>query len=177
MSRGVKKGQLKTKIFFNILAVALFALVLAHCYQRLGYKHTYNLMRLDYKTAHYADIKSIEERNVIKLGMGYVYLLYIRDNTPEDAVIYLPSIEAFLMDGYSVRFCRTHFSLKLWAMRMLYPRKIVAAAEYAAQGAIPPLTHVFVVNGHGRELLDYEIPEDAHYEIYPINKEENKLCN
>ena len=159
------------------MAVALFALILVHCYQRLGYKHTYNLVRHNYKTAHYADIKSIEERNVIKLGMGYVFLLNIRNNTPEDAVIYLPPIEAFLMDGYGEKFCRVHFSLKLWALRILYPRKIVSAAEYAVQGAIPPLTHVFVVNGYGRELLDYEIPEDAQYEIYPIKREERESCN
>ena len=158
------------------MAIALFVLILVHCYQRLGYRHTYNLVRLDYKTAHRANMKSVEERNAIKLGMGYVYLLYIRDNTPEDAVIYLPHISAFLEDGYSDKFCRPHFSLKLWTMRMLYPRNIVSAAEYAAQGAIPPLTHVFVVNGYGRELLDYEIPEEAHYDVYPINNRE-ELCN
>ena len=160
------------KIFFNVLAVALFVLILFHCYKQLGYRHTYNLVRLDYKTARHSDIKSVEERNAIKLGMGYVYLLYIRDNTPEDAVIYIPHISTFLLDGYSDKFCRPHFCLKLWAMRMLYPRKFVTANEYAVQGAVPPLTHVFVVNGYGRKLLDYEIPEDAHYDIYPIKREE-----
>lgn len=140
-------------LIYNLLAIIAFAFLLVFCYSQLGYKHTFNLLRCDYVTAFQTRDMSKEERNVVKLGMGYELFKYVRENTPDTAVIYLPDPRAFLLDGYGDKFSSPHFSHKLWAVRFLYPRKIVTNSEYSFQGAIPPLTHVLLINGKGKELL------------------------
>lgn len=160
------------KIFYNIVATLVFIVLLLFLYQKLGYKHTFNLLLTDYHLARQVSDEPVERRNLVKLGMGYWMFKYIKDNTPDSAVIYLPGHEAFLADGYGDKFSSVHFSNKLWAVRYLYPRKVVTDREYREFGAHPPLTHVFVVNGYGRDLLDsvQEEPVVGFYGIYPVKQ-------
>lgn len=159
------------KVCYNMAAVLFFLLLVYFMYGRLGYKHTFNLLFRDYAYARQVSSLPMDDRGLVKLGMGYWIFKYVKDNTPEDAVIYLPDAETFLLDGYGDKFSSVHFSNKLWATRYLYPRKVVSAAEYRMQGSRLPLTHVLVVNGSGMELVDEAVEVSiGEFGVFPAKE-------
>lgn len=162
-------GKMRT-IVYNLIALVVLGLLLVNAWFSLGHRHTFNLLVNDYFTSlKYSDM-DMDERNVIKLGMGHVYLDYIRSHTPDSAVIYFPGQDAFVKDGSGDKFCFGYYGIDRWAERFLYPRKVVMESEYEMVKDHLVLTHVFVVNGKGAERLDYPVPENAHYQIFPINR-------
>lgn len=167
------KKQYKV-LLSNGIAILAFGLILCVCYLRFGYANTFNMLRCDYRNAVNSRELGPYERGVARLGMGYVLYQYVKENTPDDAVIYIPGEDAFTSDGYAYKFSSIHHANKLWAVRFLYPRKVVTEQEYVIQGAIPPLTHVLVINGHGAEILPYKVVDTVPFQVYPMQIDERK---
>ncbi len=115
---------------------------------------------------------ALEERFAAKLGTRYTYFRKVKESTPENAVIWLPSQNAFFKEAYADKFHSPHCSYrKTSALRFLWPRKVVLQKEYDSVLAEKfPLTHVVVVSGEGASLLPYPIP-DTTFGVFPIERE------
>jgi len=107
---------------------------------------------------------SLSERTTAKLGASYTFFDSIRVKTPETAVIYLPGQEAFFPKGKKSIFIGEPFN-KMWAIRFLYPRKVVIPSEMKDGLYAKKITHVTIVNGVGTELLQYTLPFNLQYGI------------
>ncbi len=93
-----------------------------------------------------------EEKMLIKLGADYEYLLFLKQSTPENAVILYPSGKAFHKKGSPF----THdIENKIYSTRFLYPRKIVLESEMKSSKYAGKITHVAIVNGEGPANISY----------------------
>ncbi|HVI44695.1 MAG TPA: hypothetical protein VM802_07490 [Chitinophaga sp.] len=96
------------------------------------------------------------QKTALKLGKSYNYLSYVRDHTPDTAVILLPSAEAFFPAGKKSGFISEPYN-KLWALRFLYPRKLVVPYEKGRTSYLHKITHIALVNGQAPELLPVQL--------------------
>ena len=81
----------------NLVAVAIVLFLLNKLVigMQPGYNWAYNMLKGNLEvTQHYAHTTT-DQRFEMKLGLAHVYLRYLKENTPPDAVILLPSKEAF----------------------------------------------------------------------------------
>ena len=73
-----------------------------------------------------------EQKWEIKCGFDYRYANYLKDNTPDDAVILLPPTDALFPEGEKSDF-NTNGSWgiknKAWTTYFVYPRKVVYETE------------------------------------------------
>lgn len=165
----LKNSQTKKVILYNLLGLAIALIVCYYCFRGRGYSEGIYIVEGDYHFAHRNSNLPLEDRYAARMAGFYTFLRYVRENTPEDAVIYLPSAEAFIEDAWGELFFSYHCANKFFATRFLYPRKVVTAREYAQYGSSLPLTHVIVVGSGGRDILPYEIG-DTTCVILPIKK-------
>lgn len=106
-----------------------------------------------------------------KMGMDYNFLMTIKQNTPEDAVILFPTAEVFHQEGSPF-----HGELynKIYSGRFIYPRKIVLENELETSKYAKELTHVAIVNGQGGQYLPYLIPSSFQNGVLPIHEPDNQ---
>ena len=110
-----------------------------------------------------------------KLGLSHVYLRYVKENTPENAVILLPGKEAFYPEGEERIFSGEPYN-KLWAIRFLYPRRVIIPSELGKTPWSEKVTHVAIVNGRGYEYLDYEVEQKAPHAVLPMHLKPYPSC-
>ncbi|MDR1259033.1 MAG: hypothetical protein LBK65_07140 [Tannerellaceae bacterium] len=141
----------------NVCAAAVAGFLLFECVDvQGGYNWVYNMMlKGNMELIKANPDATIEQRNEFKLGTDYSYLLYVKNSTPEDAVILYPSHEDFFPPGVESPF-KQNISNKIWALRFLYPRKLVLPSEMGTNRYTNDITHVAIVNGRGYERLNYE---------------------
>ncbi len=132
-----------------------------------GYNWAYNMLKGNAKTIRQYAYTTTDNRFEMKLGLSHVYLRYLKENTPENAVILLPSQEAFFPKGEEHIFSGEPFN-KLWATRFLYPRRVIIPSELGKTPWSERITHVAIVNGRGYEYLDYEVGQKAPHTVLPI---------
>lgn len=154
---------------YNLLGLAVALAVCYRCYRGPGYRDTFYIVEGDYHFASRNKKLPLEDRYAARMGGFYTFFRYVRENTPEDAVIYLPNAAAFVHDVWSELFYSYHCSNKIFATRFLYPRKVVTANEYTQYGSFLPLTHVIVIGNGGKDILPYDIG-DTTCVVFPINK-------
>lgn len=148
------------KILYNLLGLLAALAICYHCcYREAGYKDAFYIVGGDYHFASRNKNLPLEDRYAARMGGFYTFFRYVRENTPEDAVIYLPDAGTFIQDVWSEFFYSYHCANKLFATRFLYPRKVVTANEYNQYGSFLPLTHVIVIGG------------DTTCAVLPINKD------
>ena len=156
----------KKWLFKNILFLLLaFLLVKLTFTEQPAYKWVYyNLLKGNMSLIkQYPDI-SFEQKMQMKLGVNYEYLYFIKQSTPEDAVILYPSQEAFSKKGSPF----AHIYNKIYATRFLYPRKLVLESELGVSKYADKINYVAIVNGEGKDKLSY--PVDSIYQngVLPI---------
>ncbi|MDR0769362.1 MAG: hypothetical protein LBE71_05615, partial [Dysgonamonadaceae bacterium] len=61
-------------------------------------------------------------------------------------------------------------SNKLWALRVLYPRKLVTPSEMETNRYAKDITHVAIVNGRGYERLDYQVENPVTHGVLPVKR-------
>lgn len=106
-----------------------------------------------------------------KLGYDYAFVEMIRNNTPDTAVVFYPSRADFMdkKEGANVAFSG-NLCDKLTAVRFLYPRRVVVQKELEQNTSwSKKITHVAIVNGHGRELLPYRTSENTLISVLPMD--------
>ncbi len=154
----------------NILAALIFLWMLDKLVIGVqpGYNWAYTMLQGNLEvTQRYAET-STDERFEMKLGASHVYLRHIKENTPEDAVILLPSRADFFPEEGEQLFQGEPYN-KLWATRFLYPRRVILPQELGETPWSEKITHVAIVNGQGYEYLDYEVARKAPHAVYPIH--------
>lgn len=112
----------------------------------------------------YPDL-TFEQKMQMKLGVDYEYLLFIRQATPENAVILYPSAEAFRKKGSPFK---QEIYNKLYATRFLYPRRLVSEDELQDGVYAGKITHVAIVNGEGADKLPYPVDPDIRHGVLPV---------
>lgn len=150
------------------LIVALFLLNKFVISIQPGYNWAYNMLQKNLEYTRLYAQTTTDNRFEMKLGLSHVYLRYLKENTPENAVILLPPKEAFYPEGEERIFSGEPYN-KLWATRFLYPRRVVIPSELGVTPWSEKITHVAIVNGRGYEYLDYEVPEKTPHIVLPIH--------
>lgn len=107
---------------------------------------------------------SIRERLGAKLGVSYNLFDSIRSDTPDTAIIYIPDKNAFFPPGVNSIFRGNPYN-KLWAIRFLYPRKVVIPSEMGKTEYAEKISHVTIIYGKGVELLRYKLPTPIDFGI------------
>lgn len=133
-----------------------------------GYNWAYNMLQKNLEYTRLYAQTTTDNRFEMKLGLSHVYLRYLKENTPENAVILLPPKEAFYPEGEERIFSGEPYN-KLWATRFLYPRRVVIPSELGVTPWSEKITHVAIVNGRGYEYLDYKVPEKTPHIVLPIH--------
>lgn len=154
-------------LFKNILFLLLaFLLVKITFTEQPAYKWVYyNLLKGNMSLIkQYPDL-SFEQKMQMKLGANYEYLHFIKQSTPENAVILYPSQEAFSKEGSPF----AHIYNKIYATRFLYPRKLVLESEFGVSKYADQINYVAIVNGEGKDKLSYPTDSTYRHGVLPIN--------
>ncbi len=114
---------------------------------------------------------TFEEKMQMKLGADYGYLLFIKQNTPENAVILYPSREAFQKEGSPFK---QEIYNKLYAIRFLYPRLLISEDELQESRYADRITHVAIVNGEGKGRLPYQVSPETRHAILPVVQQQKQ---
>ncbi|MDR2814678.1 MAG: hypothetical protein LBB79_08525 [Prevotellaceae bacterium] len=109
---------------------------------------------------------TLDERYQMKLGFDYVFCSYVRDNTPEDAVILFPLKKYNTEKGGDYQLTRA-INVKNWVTHFVYPRKALYKDEQETNPRYHDVTHVAIIAGHGYEDLDYPVRERSYFTVLP----------
>lgn len=170
------KPKCSSVIAYNVIGVVFVVILFCVLKSHQGYGFVFNMLQGNYAVISKFRRAPLEERYLSKIGNSYSIFLYIKDNTPSNAVIYLPGDKAFQDKSYGMVFEGEPFN-KAWATRFLYPRKVVLESEYDKSSYSKEITHVMIVNKVGAEILPYKldsIPICAIFSMKPNVPTNNK---
>ncbi|MDR1181773.1 MAG: hypothetical protein LBL13_07325 [Bacteroidales bacterium] len=161
-------------IFKNIIiGVVIYLAIFKLIEKQPSYNWAYNtLMKGNYDLIKQNDTLSLDQKWVAKLGYTCAYWNYLRDNTPEDAVILFPTHDIFMPEGKETQFAGEPAG-KINALRFLYPRKVVLQNEIETNRYGKQITHVAIANGWGYEYLEYPANNSVANTVLPIKQPEN----
>lgn len=157
-----------TPIAINILGLLLVFLLYSALNRDPGYGFVFRMLKGNYETIAEYRRASLDDRYMMKLGESYQIFKFIASNTPPNAVIYLPGASAFGDKSNGIEF-KGGASRKGWAVRFLYPRKVVLESEYDTSIYTKEITHVAIINGVGAEKLPYPLNPVPPFGVVPIN--------
>jgi hypothetical protein len=157
----------------NLCAATITLLVLdAVCHFNVAYGWVWNV----YIQANLRDVSSLphaslDERLTIKLGEDYQYLIFVRDATPTNAVIFYPSLADFttVLPGNDKSPFSGKLTDKLSAIRILYPRRIVMEDEMGRTPWSFKITNVAIVNRRNIDKLPYQVPSHYYIGVLPMD--------
>lgn len=157
------------KILLNIIFVFAACYLVRLCYVNFpGYAFVYDsILRHHLDIAKVNKHATVEQRTEAKLGFDYKYLKFIKDNTPENAVIWMPGTrDDYYPPGVESSFQGEIYN-KMFRLRILYPRKIVDNGDTTNKYA-DKITHIAIVYGKGYEMLPYEVEEKNDFAVFPL---------
>jgi hypothetical protein len=107
-----------------------------------------------------------------KVGVEFMVLKYIRDNTPKDAVILFPPSAVISQKDQNLTLSY-ELSLKAYPSYFLYPRKVVYEWEKGKNPLFEKVQYVFALHGWGYQYLDYQPAQRNIVDILPIHGNAN----
>ena len=108
-----------------------------------------------------------------KLGVEFLILKHIRENTPPDAIILFPPSTVITQKTANITL-KWDMAMKAFPSYFLYPRSVVYASEKGRNPLFEKVQYVFILHGWGYEYLDYELPQRSEVDILPIHRENQK---
>ncbi len=172
-----KRNKQENLFFRNFISVFVSAILILFLYISFnGYRWVVNgLVINNLKIIFQKSNLSLEQKWKLKCGFDFVYLNYIKKNTPEDAVILMPPLSALYPEKERIK---TEFNTKsaagvknkAWATYFLYPRKLVYQKEKDSNYLYNKVTHVAIANYWGYDQLNYPTAKKQKYSIMPLNK-------
>lgn len=160
-----KKASLFKRILYNLCGcLVTYVLLSGVLFKQEDYDWSIKMLQDNHDFIVDNGYMSLQERYTSK--MGYTYSLFdsVRSRTPNTAVIYLPGKEAFFPNNQKSIFTGEPFE-KMWAIRFLYPRKVVTEREYEQSPYAKKINYVMIVNGIGVERLKYKLASPIQYGI------------
>lgn len=134
-----------------------------------SYKWVYNdVLVKNLKFARKNSSLTFDQRMMMKLGADYEFMMYIKANTPDDAVILYPSPEAFRKEGSPFR---QEIYNTTFASRFLYPRRLVQDCDLAGSPLAGSLTHVVVVNGVAPAAIPMPVEGLPPHAVFALNRQ------
>lgn len=160
-----KNARLLKCIGLNVVGcIAVYFLLTGIVFKQQDYAWSIDMLEDNYDFILDNRSMNLQERYTSKLGVSYSLFDSIRSKTPDSAVIYLPGREAFFPKNQVSIFSGEPFG-KLWAIRFLYPRKIVSEAEYQRSTYADKIDYVIIVYEKGVERLKYTLPSPIEFGI------------
>lgn len=167
-----KRIRLNNKLLYvikNLLAsvamLLLFAFIIS---KQPGYKWVYNdLLKSNMKVIKENPHLSFDDKMTIKLGSTYKFLLFLKEQTPENATILYPTSETFYKEGSPFKH---EIANKLFSTRFLYPRKIVLEEELQKSKYVDSITHVAIVNGELPKFINNSVKVTEQFGLLPIKR-------
>jgi hypothetical protein len=102
----------------------------------------------------------------MKVGVDYTFLNYVKQNTPENAVILFPLPEHVTEKSGNMQLTDNILS-KNWATYFVYPRRVIYKSEAETNPLYGDITHVAICAGHGYEDLEYAVRKRSAYAVLP----------
>lgn len=170
-----EKGSFSDYILWfgkNIIIAGIAGLLIFKLLEsQQGYSWAYNsLLKGNMELINNYPNATIEQKFELKLGSSYAYLQFLKANTPANAVILYPDRSAFFPKDKKSQFTFTGEPFnKMWALRFLYPRKLVIPSEVGVNHYSNEVTHVAIVNGWGLDKLKYQPTDSIEFGVLPIN--------
>ena len=169
------KKQWGVVLSYNVLAffILLFSLNL-FVTKNNGYKWMWNtLLKKNLETIEKYKELTVAQRHESKQGFYAKYLNFINENTPEDAIILIPSDSV-------INSVDSKYKLKTLVDRrkttyFIYPRRAVyeKSMEYDSI-YLDKITHVAIVNYYGYESLNYGVSNKQQFSVMPVNLNNEK---
>jgi len=153
-------------ILVNVISLVVGCIILNYYSKRNEIEWLKDMLKSNYEIIKKYPNATVDERLGIKLGFNYAYLKYVRDNTPEDAVILFPTRDIILKQP--TQFTEADLSQQ-WIYSFIYPRKVLIEGT----GATDKVTHIAIMNGWGYDKLPYQVENKHENAIYPINYPSN----
>lgn len=155
-----------------VLGLAVFTAV-------VNTNRSYHWLWFSFTKTNLDDIKtdrrlSLEERLGHRLGIDYDFVQTVKGMTPENAVVFYPSLDDFMATpthGKKMVF-RGTMADKVAAIRVLYPRRVVTAEELGITQYADKITHVAIVNGLHRDMVSYPSDTMPLIDVLPVNAED-----
>lgn len=156
-----------------LLASIVSAFIFVIFRENAGYSWVWtSLISENLKFANRSAKLNDSQRMQAKFGMDAAALDYIKQNTPESAIILMPPYEILMGDSASFQFKKDLGGIKVrnWALDLLYPRKLVYFDENDKIPFANQLTHVVVMDGWGYKYLSYNVTAKSNFDVLPIVK-------
>ncbi len=177
----MKKGQSSQKLSFAVYAIwllknilFLFIVVLLVKYtfsKQPAYNWVYNgLLKGNMEMIRKYPNLTYDQKMQYKLGASYEYLLFLKQHTPENAVILYPSSKAFRKKDSPFT---QNIDNKIYAIRFLYPRKLILESDLENSIYADKITHVAIVNGEGIDKLPYPVNMEIQHGVLPVIPQKN----
>ncbi len=150
----------------NIVLLFIAILVVHYTFSKQsGYNWVYtSLLKANMEQIKKYPELTFDEKMTMKLGASYQYLLFIKENTEENAVILYPSAAAFQKEGSPF----THeIYNRIYATRFLHPRKLIYEEELGTSVFSNRLTHIAIVNGVGYKRINFPLDSTVQHTIIP----------
>ncbi|MDR2929005.1 MAG: hypothetical protein LBV41_12525 [Cytophagaceae bacterium] len=159
-----EKKSWKNVLIINIVLIVVGALFLNYYTKRPEIVWIYrNLLAANYATIQKHPDATLDERLASKLKFNYVYLAYVRDNTPDTAVILFPKRDVILKQP--TKFNDAELS-GVWISSFIYPRKAVIDSDASTEN----ITHIAVMNGWGYDRLNYSVANPPENCVLPVHR-------
>lgn len=157
----------------NILIVIVAGLLVKEGIEaQPGYNWVYNgLLKGNMETIKAYPNLTFDEKMTMKLNSCYSYLMYIKEQTPENAVILWPSGADFSKENSPFK---GEIYNKTYALRFLYPRKLVTPHEIGKSHYEKEITHIAIVNGTGFDKLPYKVEQPFEHGVLPVKPQKKE---
>ncbi|MFN8276150.1 MAG: hypothetical protein U0T84_01580 [Chitinophagales bacterium] len=107
---------------------------------------------------------TVQQRYEAKWGGEIGYFNQVKNQTPENAVVLLPTKAMLKEAGF-----KSVVDLP-WATYFLYPRKVVYEDDKSTDPKYAQATHLVSINGWGLDKLNYQPQQPQAFMVLPIKK-------
>lgn len=104
-----------------------------------------------------------------KIGVEFMLLKMIRDNTPPNAIILFPP-PLIVTQKTSYLTLRYEFSMKPWVSHFLYPRTVVYEQEKGKNPFYEKAQYILILHGWGYDHLDYKPKQQNPIDLLPLHQ-------
>lgn len=151
----------------NVASLAVAGLLVITIFSiQPAYHWVYNgLLRDNMKLIRKYPKLTFDQKMWLKLGASYKYFMFLKQKTPDTAVILYPSQKAFQKKGSPFKH---EIYNKTYATRFLYPRKLVLESELKNSKYADEITHIAIVNREGADRLPFPLDSTVQHTVLTV---------